>query len=750
MGIRGDLSGGVGARGVLLTAMTLVLTGMAQASVARAECPNEQIRKEQVYGLRLPDCRAYEQVSPVGKNLTDAAGEPGIVQASPSGDSVSYFAVAPFPGTAGSAGQPPTYLSTRSPAEEWLTEGLLPEAAPGSDDQAIGLTEDLARTILLAEEPALALGAELDARNAYVFDNASKSYQLLAANIGSEKLSFADATPGGARILFETKAQLTENAVPGVYNLYEWNEAKPPDKRVSLAGVLPNDEAPRGGAVAGPGGPAVPKYSSSTPGGSADEFYTQNTISEDGSRVFFSDVETGIVYMREPEANRTVQVSAGTEPAYWCAATPSGSFVFYTEGEDLDRFNVNRFEESEKPELEALEEAREPLTSGAAGVQGTLGISDDGSFAYFVATAKLAGNRNGNGEEAEAGADNLYEWHEDIATHTVTTTFIARLLGPNGKSTQDEPDWRGYDRGASEGSGPSGGEKSSGVTPDGKTVLFSSVSQLTSYDNSGKVELYLYSAELPLSLGNPVCVSCNPDASPAVSGAYLAEANRELAAVPLLRNAFLTRNLSSDGSRVFFQTEEALVPGDANGQMDVYEWEREGAGSCERMSASFSERDGGCVYLISTGQSAQPSYFGDASADGDDVFFFTRQSLVGQDRDLNVDVYDARVDGGIAAQNPPPAPEPCADETCRGPSDASPVFGVPASATITGGGDLLPAPAAKTKPLTRAQKLARALKACRKKPRKRRGGCEARARKQYVVNTNAKGKKKHAGGKKHG
>src|ERR1700677_3417247 len=374
---------------MLLTMMTLVIVGMGPASLARADgCTNEQIRKEQAYGLRLPDCRAYEQVSPVPKNLTDAAGEPGIVQASSSGAGVSFFAVAPFPGTAGSGGQVPTYLSIRSPDDEWLTEGLLPETAPGSHEQVIGLTEDLANTILLAEEPPLAPGAELGTRNAYVFDNAGKSYQLLAADIGFGKLSFADATPGGSHILFETKTQLTANAAPGVYNLYEWNEAKPPGERVSLAGVLPTGEASIGGSIAGPGGPAVPQYGSSTPGGSTDEFYTQNTISENGSRVFFSEVEKGIVYMREPEAERTVQVSAGIEPAYWRAATPGGSLVFYTEGEDLYRYNVA----GDRPEA---------LTSGAAGVLGTLGVSDDGSYVYFVGTGKLASDRNGNGEEAE-------------------------------------------------------------------------------------------------------------------------------------------------------------------------------------------------------------------------------------------------------------------------------------------------------------------------------------------------------------
>ena len=128
--------------------------------------------------------------------------------------------------------------------------------------------------------------------------------------------------------------------------------------------------------------------------------------------------------MREPEADKDGP-GIGRERAgsTGVAATPSGSFVFYTEGEDLYRYNVEG-------------EQREALTTGAAGMLGTLGVSDDGSYVYFVATGKLADNRIGHGEEAEDGADNLYEWHEEAATHTVTTTFIARLLGPNTGESQ--------------------------------------------------------------------------------------------------------------------------------------------------------------------------------------------------------------------------------------------------------------------------------------------------------------------------
>jgi hypothetical protein len=407
--------------------------------------------------------------------------------------------------------------------------------------------------------------------------------------------------------------------------------------------------------------------------------------------------------MREPEAERTIPVSAG--PAYWRATTADGNYVFYTEGEDLYRFDVES-------------ETREALTSGPAGVLGTLGVAtEDGAYAYFVATGVLADNENGNKEIAEAGKSNLYGWHDG------GTIFIARL----GTEGLDPFDWHGF-LSIGESQGSAQGEKASRITSDGTTALFASQVQLTSYDNAKHDELYLYEA----SSDKLICVSCNPHGVPATSETYLTK-NGELGSEPGAR-AFLTRNLSNDGSRVFFQTKEALVPQDTNGQTDVYEWEREGTGSCERTSTSFSESDDGCLYLISTGQSDQPSYFGDASADGSDVFFFTRQSLVGQDQDENEDLYDARVEGGIAAQNPSP-PVGCTGEDCLAPVDPSSVFEAPSSTTFAGVGNPTSRPDIKPKPLTRAQKLARALKACAKPKRKQRRTCEARARKSYGKRT---------------
>jgi len=689
---RGWVSSGIGA-GLALMALVLACLGSGiLATSAQAEgCPNEQLRGREGAALRLPDCRAYEQVSPVAKNFTDALGEAEVVQSSPSGSGATFFSDAPFPGVLSATGSS-LYLGTRA-IGEWSTQGLVPQTAIRSLPQqgaasVLSLSEDLSAAIVNVE-PGREAGLP-PGRYSYLRDNANGSFQLLGPGIAT----FADATADDSRIIFESSERLLPEAANAV-NLYEWDGDKSPTEQLSLAGVLPGGEAPSGGSVAGPGGPAL----GGRAGGATGGFYTQNTISADGSRIFFSDAGSGQIYMHEPAAARTIPVSAGAQPALWQAATTDGSMVFYTEGEDLYRFNV-------------AGETREALTSGAAGVLGTLGIStEEGSYVYFVATGVLAGNENANRETPEEEAGNLYEWHDG------ETTFIARL------STEgsDRYDWREF-YGASPGA-PAHGGKSSRVTPSGTTILFASQAQLTGYANAEFDELYLYDAVS----GRLTCVSCNPSGAPATNAPFLTGNQISLGGEP--RNAFLTRNLADDGDRVFFQTKESLLPRDANEQTDVYEWEREGAGGCSGSSASFSEGSGGCLYLISTGQSDDQSYFGDASADGNDVFFFTRQPLVGQDQDDNDDLYDARVEGGIIAQNPL-TPASCAGEGCLGSVGPSTMFDGPSSTALTGVEDPAPKPGAKPK-LTRAQKLAKALRTCKKQPRRKRGACAARARKRY-------------------
>jgi hypothetical protein len=152
----------------------------------------------------------------------------------------------------------------------------------------------------------------------------------------------------------------------------------------------------------------------------------------------------------------------------------------------------------------------------------------------------------------------------------------------------------------------------------------------------------------------------------------------------------------------------------------VYEWEHDGAGSCRRAA--------GCIYLLSGGASTSPSYFLDASASGNDVFIVTRAQLVSADKNEMLDAYDVRV----GASEPPAAPA-CMGSGCQGLPGPPPTFATPSSSTFTGAGNYPPAPpAGKPPPLTRAQKLAKALKACQKvKSKKKRAACKKSAHKKY-------------------
>ncbi len=509
-------------------------------------------------------------------------------------------------------------------------------------------------------------------------------------------------------------------------NVYEWDAET---EQLSLVGVLPASEggkAPTEGSIAGPY--KWLKGEIKEPGG-AEVYYMQNVVSDDGSRVFWTATGSGKLYVSEGG------VSALVATAHFDAANPAGSELLADNGSELVEYAV-----APGPVV-----ASTTLAPSGSGVIGVLGMSEDGSYVYFAANAVLATNEGADGTHAATGTCevnepfavatcNLYLWHDG------QTTFIAPLH-TTGELATDWYDWTPTPHLGSNPSRP----KRSRVSPGGTVLLFSSNLNQTSYEGRGHAELYRYEAPSDAHQhGNLVCISCDPDgASPTAAG----EAEATLFAPPPTGLApagvlsFMTRNLSADGSRVFFDSSERLLGQDTAeaGVRNPYEWEAVGSGSCEPTSATFSAASSGCLYLLSTGQSSEPSYFVDASASGEDVFIDTTQPLVAQDGDQIYDIYDARVDGGIAAQNV--RSTPCGGEECRPPSSPPPVFQAPVSQAFSGAGNLTPAtesaeskPASKpqTKPLTRAQKLAKALKVCGKeKAKKKRRACESQARKAY-------------------
>jgi hypothetical protein len=360
-----------------------------------------------------------------------------------------------------------------------------------------------------------------------------------------------------------------------------------------------------------------------------------------------------------------------------------------------------------QPEGEALEDMTpESSAENGAEVQGVVGASRDGSRVYFVANGDLDGSG-----PATAGDCHTPTPHGVVISTSgqcslylrtdATTTFVARLHAPT-----DATNWLPSPREPG-GAGTSYTSRTSFLSPDGRTLLFRSQQQLSAYQNEGTPELYRYREGDPEGIR---CVSCPPNGQLTGAGPSTGSI-----AYPGLRPgtdiaAFSSRVLSADGDRVFFETAEALSPLDTNGEppqgcppsgsgsqnfpacLDVYEWVAPQAGTaCDKGSPNYSPLDAGCIYLISTGKSEFPSLFADASASGNDVFFFTRQQLVSQDKDELQDVYDARVGGGLASQSPATV-IPCeSTEACHGPVQtppAEPSSG--GSATFVGPGNPVP------------------------------------------------------------
>ncbi len=374
------------------------------------------------------------------------------------------------------------------------------------------------------------------------------------------------------------------------------------------------------------------------------------------------------------------------------------------------------------------------LSTASGAFEAGMTISGAGIPAYTwikavgAGTLTLSSSAEASGTNAlSASAANLY------LRHGATTTFIAAL-----NPLHDDCDWTASGECGTNEHGFNLGNGESGLTArtstDGSFLGFNSVRKLTGYDNTGassgepNIEIYLYDA----STNRLSCASCAPSgAAPHFGSAIHYPAGQ--APFGQAFDHYPQRNVSDRG-QVFFETAEALLPSsDTNGHRDVYEWEMPGTGACTEASPSYSPQDEGCLYLLSSGKSEAGSFFVDATPDGSNVFFSTAQSLLARDTDTVYDYYDAREGGGFASQSEAVAPPACdALEACQSPPSEPPAEAFAASATLVGAGNLPPSSAkSKAKPLTRAQKLAKALKACKRKPKRQRARCQAQARKRY-------------------
>ncbi len=683
-------------------------------SAEQAACPNEQRRGG--FAARLPDCRAYELVTPPVESSSqfDAAKEFAFSSTvAAGGEAVSLVTTEPRPSAPTSGKQ---YVATRG-AGGWIAEDIMPiEPYDGAGcpeyQYAYAYSDQLTKDVLLVgggssttvsgnihEDPEscnpagsqVVSGEPVGQENLLVRDNTTGAYRLVNVTppgVTPADAHFQAASADLSRVIFTENAPLAVGARYGVENLYEWDEGA-----VRLVSVLPN-----GTAVAG------------SPAAKAGTPEHEGVVSSDGSHVLFT--YGGALYDRI-DGQRTVQVDesqGGSGPSgggTLQAATSDGQEVFFLDESKLSPDSTAAAGEPDLYECALPEGASKcelaDITVAAVGEHADvrrvtpLG-SHDSSYIYFVAEGVLASNtREFTNEEgktvvegAQAGKENVYLWNGN------TTTFIA--TGSNSAF---------------------GGSQAS---PDGKWLAFDSDKSPTGYDNvepsgGSAMELFLYSA----ATGQLACASCNPTGEPPVDGGILSTGGG------IGQNpgdseegdggVFRTRHLLTDAGQVFFETTEALVPADTNGELDVYEYE------------------GSHAYLISSGTSPFESSLVGASESGDDVFFRSDQALVPQnDQEGQIVIYDARVGGGFAEVSSPP--ECTTADACRAAVPLQPsVYGAPASQTFEGAGNLAP-PAEGT--VTTKRKTAK----CRKGTVKKKGRCvKAGARAKRARKTSKRARK---------
>ena len=660
----------------------------------------------------LPDGRVYEPVSPVGSEqdvniyipnadyeLT-GFNEHGITassqlpfQSAADGEAVVYAGDPPPTGgtSVEGEGQGNEYLATRSPGGGWTqvaieTGSQIETAANGSaghhaeyraftSDLSVGILEGpsvpvtrapLKYSGLYAHAMAGGVDGEYESLLTGVPDRIGEELNTVVGVGNVEQAPYAGANAGTgmvraySHLLFESNADLLEGegqleqevredvrkeVAAGKHSEFSHYLYDHVGGKLYLVDMLPDGSVAPGAAF----GSIQPALVKNGLAGDGPDF--AHVISADGSRVFWtyapeaSEEKPGqkigsvlhrsrALYVREndtqpqspvgpeeeclvPTDACTVQVdkAVGGEGIFQDASA-DGSKVFFTKG-DLYEYN--------------LESGQTTDMSPGVEVKGVAGISENGEYVYYVDSS-----------------NDIVLWHAGVTTRVATGAATGEdySTGRDGVAT----DYAGEI-----------GSRTAEVTPDGHSLVFMS-----------GVEVFLYEAPS----GKLTCVSCDPTGEAPVSTNASTEYDSSVeAALPIsLQPTYQPRWISEDGSRVFFESAQRLVPQATNGWLDVYEWERNGTGSCQQSQ--------GCIFLLSSGSDPENSYLLDVSANGNDVFIITRAQLVAQDRNDLDDVYDVRV-GGV---RPGVAPE-CSGTDCQGVPPAPPIFATPASVTFEGIGN---------------------------------------------------------------
>jgi hypothetical protein len=324
--------------------------------------------------------------------------------------------------------------------------------------------------------------------------------------------------------------------------------------------------------------------------GVAEVFFDATTA--DGSSVFFDtdeqltsgDTDANFDLYQRRFGTTTLLSTApgagnGAFDIFFSAASSDGTRAFFETDERLTPLTDT---DSSFDVYERSGGTTTVVSTGPAGGNGVPdvtfdAISKDGTHVFFETDERLVDDNDGIDDDNDAETD-LYE--RTGGTTKLVSTGPAGGNGPNFVSF-------------------------GGVSDDGTRAFFETDEQLTTDDHDNSYDVYERSG------GTTTLVSIGPSGgNAAIDASY--------------------RDVSGDGTHVFFHTAEQLVsPDDGDAQTDVY------------------ARSGATTTLISTGpgggNGAIPAAYEGTSRDGTRVFFSTDESLTGPgpptDSDGRRDIY---------------------------------------------------------------------------------------------------------------
>jgi hypothetical protein len=608
--------------------------------LARAQsqaCTNTEYRTG--FSGNLPDCRAYELVTPAETRgagpFAVGGGNAGeefnnwlvAPRGETAGESVAYFIAGTLPGFEGT-GTLDGYRARRAPGphpgQGWSNSLFGPSFAEtgGNKPSQHGVSADQEYsfwTFLATNYLGTPAGFEVVGRGSFGDDP-----KAVGRFLGR----------GGTHVIFSSRQHLESKAAPvATESIYDRatgsSEANVISVKPDGGSFTTKEDAvyaganEDGSAVVFRVGEALYLHREGQTVTIAEGPATFAGISEDGTRVFFIDkdlvgkeVPVADLYVCDVDAGSCV---GGSEPPGRKEIAPSSIFV---------------------------------------------DVAAEGSRAYFTSTSVLD-----EAEEGTAGKDNLYIWDGS------GVRFVAILdpqdLGSFGTTSINLSRWTS---GVAAGVDIGRGHDPTRSTPDGKILVFESHARLTAYDNQGAcgpkgemapcVEIYRYDT----TANEIVCLSCDPSDARPNADASLQTLGRPTEASTLIPN------ITDDGKKAFFQSRDRLLPEDANEAQDVYEWRAQNVDGCGGA--------GGCLALISSGQGEADSFLYGMTPSGRDVFFRTDEALVGADISGSPSLYDAREGGGIPEAR---TEEVCHGDACQGAGMVPPELPSPASIGSGGG-----------------------------------------------------------------